>query len=111
MSSTASVDVNRPIDMVYHQWTQFESFPGFVEGVERIDQLDDTHLHWIKVGPATREFDAIITDSIRGAGRLQVRQRPRPRRSGDLPPARRRVHPRHDSGGHRPRGLRRERRR
>ena len=37
-TTTASVDVNRPIDMVYHQWTQFESFPGFVEGVERIDQ-------------------------------------------------------------------------
>ena len=39
MSSTASVDVNRPIDMVYHQWTQFESFPDFMEGVARIDQL------------------------------------------------------------------------
>ncbi len=62
-TTTASVDVNRPIDMVYHQWTQFESFPGFMEGVERIDQLDDTHLHWvIKVGPATREFDATITE-------------------------------------------------
>ena len=60
---TASVDVNRPIRTVYDQWTQFESFPEFMEGVERIEQRDDTHLHWvIKVGPSTREFDATITE-------------------------------------------------
>lgn len=60
---TASVEVNRPIRTVYDQWTQFESFPEFMEGVERIDQRDDTHLHWvIKVGPATREFDATVTE-------------------------------------------------
>jgi len=62
-TTTASVDVDRPIQQVYNQWTQFESFPEFMEGVERIDQLDATHLHWvIKVGPATREFDATITE-------------------------------------------------
>lgn len=60
---TASVDVDRPIGVVYNQWTQFESFPKFMEGVERIDQRDDTHTHWrIKVGPSVREFDAIITE-------------------------------------------------
>ena len=58
-----SVDVNRPIDVVYNQWTQFESFPEFMEGVERIEQRDDTHLHWvIKVGGITREFDATVTE-------------------------------------------------
>jgi len=64
MSTTPeSVDVNRPIGMVYNQWTQFESFPQFMEGVERIDQKDDTHLHWVvKVGPVTREFDATVTE-------------------------------------------------
>ena len=62
-TTTASVDVNRPIDVVYNQWTQFESFPKFMEGVERIDQRDDTHLHWvIKVGGVTREFDATVTE-------------------------------------------------
>jgi uncharacterized membrane protein len=62
-TTTASVDVNRPIGMVYNQWTQFESFPEFMEGVERIDQRDDTHLHWvIKVGGITREFDATVTE-------------------------------------------------
>jgi len=55
--------VKRPIDVVYNQWTQFESFPEFMEGVERIDQRDDTHLHWvIKVGGVTREFDATVTE-------------------------------------------------
>ena len=64
MSTTiTSVDVNRPIEMVYNPWTQFESFPEFMEGVERIDQRDDTHLHWvIKVGGVTREFDATVTE-------------------------------------------------
>jgi uncharacterized membrane protein len=57
------MDVNRPIEVVYNQWTQFESFPEFMEGVERIDQRDDTHLHWvIKVGGVTREFDATVTE-------------------------------------------------
>ena len=60
---TAHIDVDRPVSTVYNQWTQFESFPSFMEGVERIDQRDDTHTHWrIKVGPAVREFDATITE-------------------------------------------------
>lgn len=37
----AAVDVNRPIRTIYNQWTQFESLPQFMEGVERVDQLDD----------------------------------------------------------------------
>jgi len=60
---TASVDVNRPIRVVYDQWTQFEDFPRFMEGVERIDQRDDTHLHWvIKIAGIEREFDATVTE-------------------------------------------------
>lgn len=60
---TAAVEVNRPIRTVYNQWTQFTSFPHFMEGVERVEQRDDTHLHWqIKVGPTTREFDATVTE-------------------------------------------------
>lgn len=62
-STTASVDVNRPVRTVYNQWTQFETFPHFMEGVEEVRQRDDTHTHWrVKVGPATREFDATITE-------------------------------------------------
>jgi uncharacterized membrane protein len=60
---TKSVDVNVPVHTAYDQWTQFESFPEFMEGVDRIEQRDDKHTHWVvKVGGATREFDATITE-------------------------------------------------
>jgi uncharacterized membrane protein len=60
---TQSVDVEVPITTVYNQWTQFESFPNFMEGVQEIRQLDPTHTHWVtKVGGKTREFDATITE-------------------------------------------------
>jgi uncharacterized membrane protein len=53
-----SVDVQVPIRVAYDQWTQFESFPQFMEGVERIEQLTDTRTHWVtKVGGVTRELD------------------------------------------------------
>ena len=58
-----SIEVERPVRTVYNQWTQFEDFPKFMGGVERITQLDDTHTHWVtKVGGVTREFDATITE-------------------------------------------------
>jgi hypothetical protein len=60
-----SIDVDVPVGTAYNQWTQFESFPSFMHGVEAIDQLDDTHLHWrIKVAGAEREFDATITEQL-----------------------------------------------
>ncbi|MFC0624615.1 SRPBCC family protein [Kribbella deserti] len=60
---TESVDVAVPVTTVYNQWTQFESFPKFMDGVEEVRQLDATHTHWVtKVGGATREFDATITE-------------------------------------------------
>lgn len=60
---TESIDVDVPIKIAYDQWTQFESFPEFMDGVQEIRQIDDTHLHWVvKVGGITREFDATITE-------------------------------------------------
>src|SRR5215204_2874476 len=41
-----SVDVVAPLSMVYNQWTQFEEFPEFMEGVLEVRQLDDKRLHW-----------------------------------------------------------------
>ena len=62
-SVTESVDVAVPISTVYNQWTQFESFPEFMGGVDEIKQLDDTHTHWvISVDGVHREFDAEITE-------------------------------------------------
>lgn len=59
----ATVDVEVPVRTAYNQWTQFESFPQFMEGVEAVQQIDDRHMHWrVHVGPSTREFDATITE-------------------------------------------------
>jgi uncharacterized membrane protein len=64
-SITESVDVDVTVPAVYNQWTQFESFPEFMSGVEQVRQLDDTHTHWVtKIGGVTREFDATITEQI-----------------------------------------------
>jgi uncharacterized membrane protein len=58
-----SIDVERPLRTVYNQWTQFETFPQFMDGVESITQIDETHAHWVtKTGGATREFDTQITE-------------------------------------------------
>ena len=62
-SVTKSIDVNVAISVAYNQWTQFESFPQFMSGVESIQQIDDTHTHWkVKVGGVEREFDAEIVE-------------------------------------------------
>jgi uncharacterized membrane protein len=58
-----SVEVEMPISVVYNQWTQFESFPQFMGGVERITQTDDRHTHWVtSIGGADREFDTEVTE-------------------------------------------------
>lgn len=62
-SHEASIEVNQPVRTVYNQWTQFESFPQFMSGVDKIQQLDETHTHWTtSVAGVTREFDAEITE-------------------------------------------------
>ena len=58
-----TIDVEVPLEVAYNQWTQFEDFPEFMDGVESVTQFDDTHTHWVtKVGGVTREFDAEITE-------------------------------------------------
>ncbi|MFI6508021.1 SRPBCC family protein [Streptosporangium sp. NPDC050855] len=58
-----SVDVNVPIRTAYNQWTQFESFPEFMEGVESIKQLSETRTAWVvEIAGVHREFEAEITE-------------------------------------------------
>ena len=58
-----TIDVDVPVTTAYNQWTQFESFPEFLEEVVSIRQIDDTHLHWkVNIGGAEREFDAEVTE-------------------------------------------------
>ena len=58
-----SVEVAVPVETAYNQWTQFEEFPRFMEGVESVRQIDDTHLHWVaKIAGKRVEWDAEITE-------------------------------------------------
>ena len=60
---TKSIDVHVPIGQAYNQWTQFEDFPQFMGGVDRISQLDARRTHWqVSIGGVSREFDAEITE-------------------------------------------------
>jgi uncharacterized membrane protein len=60
-----SIEVAVPVRTAYNQWTQFETFPEFMGGVERIEQRTDTLTHWVtSVNGVRREFDAEITEQI-----------------------------------------------
>ena len=60
-----SIEINVPVRTAYNQWTQFEEFPKFMEGVKQVRQLDDKHLHWkAEVGGREKEWDAEITEQI-----------------------------------------------
>ncbi len=58
-----SIDVDVPVRTAYNQWTQFEEFPRFMEGVKEVRQIDDTHVHWVaEIAGKTEEWDAEITE-------------------------------------------------
>lgn len=62
---TQSIDVQVPVNTAYNQWTQFEDFPHFMEGVESIKQIDDTRTLWkISIGGLKREFETEITEQV-----------------------------------------------
>ena len=63
MSIEESIEVEVPVTTAYNQWTQFEEFPSFMDGVEQVRQLDDTHLRWAaEFGGKRHEWDAEITE-------------------------------------------------
>jgi uncharacterized membrane protein len=58
-----SIEVEVPISTAYNQWTQFEEFPRFMEGIEQVRQLDDKTLHWVAEARGQRhEWDAEIVE-------------------------------------------------
>ena len=58
-----SIEVQVPVQQAYNQWTQFEDFPKFMEGIQSVQQLDDTHVHWVaEIRGETREWTTEITE-------------------------------------------------
>ena len=58
-----SKEVNVPVSVAYNQWTQFEDFPLFMEGIEHVQQLDDTRLRWVaNIAGRKAEWDAKILE-------------------------------------------------
>ncbi len=58
-----SIEVNVPVSTAYNQWTQFEDFPQFMEGVESVTQLDDSHLRWVaEIAGRMHEWKAEISE-------------------------------------------------
>jgi uncharacterized membrane protein len=60
-----SIDVDRPLHQVYNQWTQFEEFPRFMEGIKGVKQFDDTRLHWVaEIAGKEKQWTAKIIEQI-----------------------------------------------
>lgn len=60
-----SIDIDVPVNTAYNQWTQFEEFPQFMEGVEEVRQIDDRRLHWVASVAGRRvEWDAEIFEQV-----------------------------------------------
>jgi len=58
-----SIDVNVPVRTAYNQWTQFEDFPNFMEGVKEVRQLGDQRLHWrAEIAGKEKAWDALIVE-------------------------------------------------
>ena len=58
-----SIEVQVPVRHAYNQWTQFEEFPKFMEGIQSVQQLDDTHVQWVaEIGGKRRQWTTEITE-------------------------------------------------
>jgi hypothetical protein len=64
-ATTHSIQVNAPLGAVYNQWTQFEEFPRFMEGVEQVRQEGEKRLFWkARIGGKVKEWEAEITNQV-----------------------------------------------
>jgi uncharacterized membrane protein len=61
-----TIEVQVPVQQAYNQWTQFEDFPKFMEGVQSVQQLDDTHVQWVaEIRGESRQWTTEITEQRR----------------------------------------------
>lgn len=60
-----SIEIDAPVRTAYDQWTRFETFPQFMEGVKEVRQLDATRLHWVaEIAGKREEWEAVITEQV-----------------------------------------------
>jgi uncharacterized membrane protein len=60
-----SIEVNVPVRVAYNQWTQFEEFPHFMEGVKRVEQRTDNRLYWeAEIAGKDEAWEAVIIDQV-----------------------------------------------
>jgi|SRR5690606_18338928 len=60
-----TIEVDCPLSVVYNQWTQFEEFPRFMDGVKDVRQLDETHVRWhAELFGKDKEWEAEITEQV-----------------------------------------------
>jgi uncharacterized membrane protein len=58
-----TIEVQVPVQQAYNQWTQFEDFPEFMEGIQSVQQLDDTHVQWVaEIRGESRQWTTEITE-------------------------------------------------
>ncbi|MFC9816946.1 SRPBCC family protein [Streptomyces virginiae] len=59
------IDVGVPVREAYDQWTQFQEFSTFAQGVVSVETADDTTTNWkVKVAKSTRSWQANVTEQI-----------------------------------------------
>ena len=64
-TDSESIEVDVPLQTAYNQWTQFEDFPNFMENVESVTQLDDTHVRWAaEWGGERHDWEAEIYEQV-----------------------------------------------
>ena len=57
------IEVNVPEYTAYAQWTKFEEFPQFMEGVKEVTRLDAKRFHWkAEIAGQDTEWDTEITE-------------------------------------------------
>jgi uncharacterized membrane protein len=59
------IELDVPVSVAYNQWTQFEEYPRFMEGVQEVRQLDESHLFWAaEIGGTRKEWQALIKRQV-----------------------------------------------
>lgn len=79
-----AIEVDVPASVAYSRWAEFTAFPQYMESVEKVQDLDPTHVHWkARILASTREWDAEITEQVPGQ-RISWRAQDGPSNSGTI---------------------------